>query len=176
MKKKQKINKEKDKSSINKYLNSNSIDSVDSNIFLDENSTNVTITEFIKYRLYEGVHNRIVRKIMLDGSYDNLYDFKIMTSDLKLIKSTITTNCDDKKILKNSNENEETQKQIKLDINSKYNSIMDNNKFSINNLINKFEVKSKQEYICINIQFEEFNLENEKIINIGIKYVGIGIQ
>lgn len=74
-------------------MNSNSIESIDANIYIDENSSNATITEYIKYKFYEGRHNMLVRKIMLDGSFDNLYDFNIITSDLKLIKSTISINC-----------------------------------------------------------------------------------
>lgn len=178
-------------------MNSNSIESIDANIYIDENSSNATITEYIKYKFYEGRHNMLIRKIMLDGSFDNLYDFNIITSDLKLIKSTISINCN------NSDENiktvdsvnnsitktneykseSEALKQNKNNINDKEINVLNTeftskdtiknqyyNNFSINNFINKFERKIKKEYVCIYIHFEEITVDKEKNISLGIKY------
>jgi len=53
------------------------ITDVDSEIKIYKDNSYGIIKEKIKFELTQGVHNKIIRKISLDGTSDKLYNFKI---------------------------------------------------------------------------------------------------
>jgi len=69
------------------------IESIDTNIFIQKDETNGLVTEIVKFQLTNGIYDTIVRKISLEGTVEKFTNFKLISSDLKLISANVITDC-----------------------------------------------------------------------------------
>eukprot|EP00340_Litonotus_pictus_P007658 CAMPEP_0170519558 /NCGR_PEP_ID=MMETSP0209-20121228/4933_1 /TAXON_ID=665100 ORGANISM="Litonotus pictus, Strain P1" /NCGR_SAMPLE_ID=MMETSP0209 /ASSEMBLY_ACC=CAM_ASM_000301 /LENGTH=398 /DNA_ID=CAMNT_0010805475 /DNA_START=123 /DNA_END=1319 /DNA_ORIENTATION=- len=136
------------------------IETIETNILINSNNTDGLVTEIVKYRVPSGSHKKIVRKIPIDGTSEELVDFKLVSSDVRLLGAQIVKNCGDS----GSHSYE-----------SKENSVLDNS-FSmahedegeIRNSQKSFEwgsfgsndVNNQHPYICVIANFEEIQVSN----------------
>jgi hypothetical protein len=71
------------------------IESIETRINLQKDNPDAIIIENVRFKLINGIYDTIIKKVSLGGTSSKYYDFKLSSSDVKLINAKIVNNCYD---------------------------------------------------------------------------------
>ena len=71
------------------------IESIETRINLQKDNPDAIIIENVRFKLINGIYDTVIKKVSLGGTSSRHYDFKLSSSDVKLINAKIVNNCYD---------------------------------------------------------------------------------